>query len=86
MRERESGTSCSTLENGGRGHEGFAESTAKATGKTKQDTNRATKRAREVCQQARRIAVAHKKPARPMPSGLPATRTRLTPLVVGVTC
>jgi len=37
----------------GHRHEGFAESTAKATGKSKKDTNRASKRAREVCQQAR---------------------------------
>lgn len=38
---------------GGRGNEGFAASTAKATGKSKETTDRAVRRATEVCQEAR---------------------------------
>ena len=49
-----SGTSCPTNAGRGRGRpEQFAEATEKATGQSKRNTNRATKRAREVCQQAR---------------------------------
>ena len=52
--EAESGATCATFENGGRGHEGFAESTAQSTGQSKSQTNRATKRA--WCSAARRFA------------------------------
>lgn len=51
------GTSCPTGRNPdgtfGEGQEGFAASTAAATGKSKRDTNRAARRYTEVCQAAR---------------------------------
>ncbi|MDO8864135.1 ParB N-terminal domain-containing protein [Haliea sp. E1-2-M8] len=49
----ESGSTCATLEVNGRGNEGFATDTAKASGQSKASVNRAVKRGNEVCQEAR---------------------------------
>ncbi|HEX7338884.1 MAG TPA: hypothetical protein VF271_03015 [Rhodanobacteraceae bacterium] len=51
MQEAETGKSFPS--SGGAGNQGFADDTAKATGQTKRAVNMATRRAREVCQEAR---------------------------------
>lgn len=49
-----SGSTCATIPDRGPGMpEGFATATEKATGKSKASTNRAVKRAHDVCQEAR---------------------------------
>lgn len=56
MREaevKETGATCATLADTGRGNTQFASETASVTGKDKSTINRAVRRATEVCQEAR---------------------------------